>query len=216
LNLRRREGTRGQSLAEFALVVPIFLILLFSVFEFAFVFNALLSVGHATRDAALVAAEAGNSDAADCVTLRAIEGDIGAPADRSRIQTVLIYRSDANGNVNNSNTYTRTGATVEGSESTTCTLGDGSKLTVPYKGSAIGYKASTRCNVVAGCCKDGAGNVIPKTDATCPSGTTPLTLDTIGVRIFYRHKWITPLAGLGGNGGANLVQSTTMRMEPVL
>ena len=55
---RRRSG-RGQSLVEFSLVFPFFLILLFSVIEFSFALNALLSVDFATREAALAAAEAG-------------------------------------------------------------------------------------------------------------------------------------------------------------
>ena len=54
-------GSRGQSLVEFALVFPIFLLLLFGIIEFAFVFNAQLSLNYATRDAALIAAEAGNN-----------------------------------------------------------------------------------------------------------------------------------------------------------
>ena len=65
--------------------------------EFAFVFNALLSIGHATRDAALVAAEAGNAAEADCLILQQVEADVSAPADKGRIQQVVIYRSDQNG-----------------------------------------------------------------------------------------------------------------------
>lgn len=202
--------TEGQSLAEFALVFPLFLIIIFSILEFAFVFNALLSVGHAARDAALIAAEAGNSAAADCMTLRSIEADIGAPASAKRVQNVLIFRSDANGTIKNSNSYSRSG-------STTCTMADGSKVTVPYSATTTGYKPIGRCNVVKGCCKDATGAVTPLIETTCPPNTTLQTLDTIGVRITYRHNFITPLAtfvALGG--GRTLTQSTTMRMEPVL
>jgi Flp pilus assembly protein TadG len=181
----------------------IFLILVLSVFEFAFLFNALLSVGHATRDAALIAAEAGNAGSADCVTLRAIEDDMGPPANKTRITQVMIYRSDANGTVKNSNTYVRTGvATQNDPESTTCTMADNSKLTVPYKVTSTGYPAITRCNIVAG----------------CPIGAPTQTLDTIGVKITYQHVWVTPLANFLGGGAATttVVQSNTMRMEPVL
>jgi Flp pilus assembly protein TadG len=177
------------------MIIPLFLVMVLSVFEFAFMFNALLSIGHATRDAALIAAEAGNAGSADCVILRAIEDDVTAPASKARITQVLIYRSDANGTVKNSNTYVR-------SNSTTCTMADGKLLTVPYQATATGYPAATRCNIVAG----------------CPIGAPTQTLDTIGVRITYTHNWVTPLANFigGGGGSTTVVQSNTMRMEPVL
>ena len=174
----------------------IFITMLMGFLEFAFVFNALLSVGHASRDAALIAAEAGNNTGADCVILAQIEKDVTAPADRSRISQVVIYRADQNGAVymGQQNVYTRTG-------STPCTLSDGTSLTVPYSisGSAL-YPMATRCNVQAGC------------DADHPS------VDTIGVKITYQHRWLTPLANLVslGGTGTTLVQSNAMRMEPVL
>ena len=180
------------------MIIPLFLVLILSVFEFAFMFNALLSIGHATRDAALIAAEAGNAGSADCVILRAIEDDITAPTSKTRITQVLIYRSDANGTVKNSNTYVRSD-----SDSTSCTMADLSILTVPYKATATGYPATTRCNIVGG----------------CPNGAPTQPLDTIGVRITYTHNWVTPLGNfLGSGGGATttIVQSNTMRMEPVL
>ncbi len=94
-------------------------------------------------------------------------------------------------------------------------MADGTKLTVPYSANSIAYKATSRCNVVKGCCKDASGNVVPFTDS-CPPGTTFRTLDTIGVRIAYRHKWVTPAGSVVGSGNLDLVQSNTMRMEPVL
>ena len=84
----RRSSSRGQSLVEFALVFPIFLTMVMGLFEFAFVFNALLSIGHATRDAALVAAEAGNAARRDCAILQQVEDDVTAPADAPRIAEV--------------------------------------------------------------------------------------------------------------------------------
>ena len=43
-------GPHGQSLVEFALVFPIFFILLLGIIEFAFVFNAMLAVNFASRE----------------------------------------------------------------------------------------------------------------------------------------------------------------------
>lgn len=189
----RRSG--GQALVEFALVFTIFVTMLMGFLEFAFMFNALLSIGHATRDAALVAAEAGDSADADCVILDQVEKDVTAPADRTRITQVTIYRSDQNGAVigGQQNVYTRGGSTV-------CTMPDGTTLSVPYTASGtLGYLATGRCNVLAGC---GSGR----------------TLDTIGVKVEYQHVWVTPLANLValGGTGTTLVQANAMRMEPVL
>ena len=115
----------GQALVEFALVFTIFVTMMMGFLEFAFMFNALLSIGHATRDAALVAAEVGNSVDADCVILDQVERDVTAPADRTRITQVTIYRSDQNGAVigGQQNVYTRGGSTV-------CTMTDGTTLSV--------------------------------------------------------------------------------------
>lgn len=198
---RRRADARGQTLVEFALVFPIFMLLVIGIIEFAFVFNALLSIGHATRDAALIAAEAGNAASADCVILQTIEQDVSAPADLNRIQQVSIYRSNQNGAIIAENLYTRTGVMTPGPSATTCTLPNGSSLTVPYQATSTGYPFGSRCNVSAGC---------PDT-ATRP-------LDTIGVKIVYQHTWVTPLANLVslGGSGVTLTQANAMRMEPVL
>ena len=135
----RRARQAGQSLVEFSLVIPIFLILLMAVIEFAFLMNGQLSINYATRDAALVAAEAGNAVGADCVILQKVEQDVTAPANPANIWQVQIFWTNANGqpldtsgNVTTfgsasqaADTYTRTG-------STTCTFADGTTLTVPY------------------------------------------------------------------------------------
>jgi len=197
--------SRGQSLVEFALVFPVFMLMIIGFVEFAFVFNALLSIGHATRDAALIAAEAGNAAEADCLILQQVENDVGAPADKARIQQVVIYRADQNGAVylGQQNVYMRTGLYTPGN-STSCTLADGSTLTVPYTTTAPTYPAASRCNILAG-----------STNGCLPGHPS---VDTIGVKITYRHTWLSPIANfvsLGGSG-VTLVQSNAMRMEPVL
>jgi Flp pilus assembly protein TadG len=53
-NTRRRRSQRGQSLAEFALVVPVFLILLFGVVDFSLGLKAWLTVTNASREGARV------------------------------------------------------------------------------------------------------------------------------------------------------------------
>lgn len=194
---RRHPRSKGQALVEFALVFPIFFVLLMGLIEFGLVFNAILSINFASRDGSLIAAEAGNSSGADCVILNKVELGIGAPSSTSRVQKVEIYKADKNGAQIGStvNTYLRTG-------SKTCNMPDGTTMTVPYSMSgSAGYDETNRCNVQGGCAPN-----------------KPAGVDTIGVKITYRYDWFTPMGSFIGLGISNftLVQSNAMRMEPVL
>ena len=100
----RRASQAGQSLVEFSLVIPLFLVVLMAVIEFSFLMNGQLSINYATRDAALIAAEAGNAgldaqndDLADCVILQKVQQDVTAPASTSNITQVQIYWTNATG-----------------------------------------------------------------------------------------------------------------------
>ena len=190
---RTGRPSRGQALVEFALVFPIFIVLLLGIIEFAFLFNALLSVNYAARDAALAAAEAGNGVGSDCVILDAVDRAVGAPADENRITTVEIYQATANGVlINTPTTYTRGGTTSGAACGAT-------GLSVPYTKTADGYTEANRCNVLAGC---GVGHA---------------TVDNVAVRISYVHRYVTPLQNfLGGGATLSFDRSSVMRMEPIL
>lgn len=205
-----RSTTGGQSLVEFALVVPIFLLLMMGLIEFAFLMNGLLSINYASRDAALIGAEAGSGLGADCQILEKVEQDISAPASASNITEVQIYWTnstgqllDTSGNVTSGagqavDSYSRTGSTM-------CTLADGSTRTVPYSLDGVAtYPDSARCNDIGG------------TTEGCQPGHPGL--DTIAVAITYHDTWRTPLHALLGmlGGGWTVTQSSPMRMEPVL
>jgi Flp pilus assembly protein TadG len=195
----------GQSLVEFALVWPIFVVTLMAIVEFGFAFHSMLSINYASRNAALLGAEAGEAAGADCIILESVEDDVTAPLDPQRITSVEIFRSDQNGAQMGSsvNRWTRTG-------STTCNLTGAVSITVPYSRQSNGYREGSppvgdRCDVLAGCGVGHAG------------------LDTIGVRIGYDHAWVTPLAGatglLGGGtmagSGWTFEKANAMRMEPI-
>lgn len=189
----------GQTLVEFAMVFPLFVTMIMGLIEFAFVFNALLSVNYAARDAALAAAEAGDGLGSDCVILSAVDSAVGAPTNDNRITTVEIYKANPNGGMIGSPTvYTRAG-------STSCTFIDGTTATVNYTLSANGYPEASRCNLLGGC-----------TDIN--GVITSATVDNIGVRISYNHGWVTPLRNFigGGPGGLDFDRSSIMRMEPIL
>lgn len=199
-----RRSSRGQSLVEFALLVPLFIVLLMSLVEFAFAFNALLNTNYASRGAGLLAAQAGNASAADCIILSEIEQKIGAPAERRQISRVEIQRTNPSG------TTTYATSAYQRSGSMSCTLNDGRTMAVPYSAVSSGYPPSQRCTVLP------------------PSGCTTMTparstVDTIAVQISYTYRWHTPLravlplvgGSLGGNG-FDIVQRNAFRMEPTL
>ena len=51
---RRRARSRGQSVVEFALVVPIFLLILFGIMDFGFILYSRMTVINAARDGARI------------------------------------------------------------------------------------------------------------------------------------------------------------------
>ncbi|TMF27724.1 MAG: pilus assembly protein [Chloroflexi bacterium] len=188
-----REGTdRGQALIEFAIVLPIFLLLIFGLVEFGVLLNAASTVNFVSRAAALLAAEGGKTEGTDCQVLRAIERDLTPPTTPSRVARVEIYWSDSNGNQIGSNvqSYDRTG-------SLTCSYGGGASVTIPYTLTTADYPESDRCDALDGC------------------DVAHTTVDTIGVRITYTHQWVTTF-GKFIAGSITFQRSTAVREEPTL
>jgi Flp pilus assembly protein TadG len=189
---------RGQALVEFALVIPIFLVMLIGIIEFALALNSVLTINFATREAALVAAEAGNADGADCVILAKVEQSMGSPSNAAQISEVRVFKSDKNGVALATNRYVRSG-------SMSCTFST-TTVTVPYSLSGTeNYPDTKRCNVLAGC---------------APNAPMPATtaVDHVGVSMTYTYVWHTPLKSLIDLNGTGyvLTKSNSMRMEPVL
>jgi Flp pilus assembly protein TadG len=184
------QASDAQALVEFALVLPVLMLVIFGVLEWAFLENALTTTNLASRDGALLAAEGGSTAGIDCMVLQRIERGMVVPTRRQQIQQIVIYWSNANGAQigTNQNVYTRSG-------SFTCTLSTGTTITVPYTRSVNNYPESVRCNVLAGCAS-------PHT-----------SLDTIGVTVTYQHQWATPFGSFIAPSFA-FTRSTAVRMEP--
>jgi Flp pilus assembly protein TadG len=182
---------RGQSLVEFAVVFPLFWTVLIALVEFSFGFQSVLAVSFASRNAAVIASEAGPAAMADCAVLRSIESDVTAPASAGQIQTVDIYWTDANGVV-------KAGATTTYTRSTSSTIPcvvNGTAFTAPYTRTADGYPMASRCSIRSGC----AGHA---------------GVDTVGVKITYIYPFHTPYGAVLGGTGWTLGRSSEMRMEP--
>ena len=179
-------AARGQSLVEFALVFPLFIIALLATIEFSFALNAVLAVDFASRDAALAAAEAGNGDGADCSILKAVDSSLTAPASSSSITEVRIFKSDSNG------TPLGPADVYDVSCAAAC-------AGMPYHLVSETYPNSDRCNELAGC------NVQTSVDTIGVQVTYAYTWKT-------PLHGILPMAG----DGYHVVRSNAMRMEPVL
>jgi Flp pilus assembly protein TadG len=194
---RRRRGhpnaERGQSVVEFALIFPVFILLVIGLIEFAVTFGIMLNVNYASRAAALLAAEVGNRTGADCIILNAVDESLSGVSNKAEIEEIRIYWADANGVELAANVYERGGPT-------TCTFSSGTTLTVPYTSILLNYPDAVRCTVLAGC------------------GGAHDGLDTIGVTIEFHHSWLTPLPNLVQvpPAGLTFTRSNTMRMEPTL
>jgi hypothetical protein len=192
-------------LVEFALVIPVFLVVFVAITEFSFLFVSYSSIGFASHDAVQIAATLGDTAGADAAVLQRVDRDIAAPADATKIKSVDIYWVD---------TSYSDGRPVSGAENIwnydggnhPFTLPDGTVIQLPFIAGATGYPEATRCNV-----NQGVG-CLPT------NGKTHSSIDTIGVKISYQYVWMTPFPGLiGGSGSGPLLTSTNiMRLEPVL
>lgn len=186
-------------MVEFALVLPIFLIVLLAFVEFGIAFSTLNSLNAMSRDLALYASEAGNQGGSDCTVLLILEDEFSRTSNPDGIANVQIYWSDKNGNVVNAamNQYDRTGTM-------NCTDIHGAVQTLPYTAASATYPEASRCPVIKGC-------------PSPPAAFDHQGLDTIGVRLTYIYDWRTPLGDLLGFVGPPTFHATQeMRIEPVL
>ena len=58
IRIRRKNGEKGQALAEFALLIPIFLILLFAIVDFGMGFHSWITITNSAREGARLGAVA--------------------------------------------------------------------------------------------------------------------------------------------------------------
>lgn len=172
---RRLAGERGQGLVEFALVVPLFLLILVTMIDFGMAFYTNLTVQYASREGARVgSALAAGSSTLPCAQVdnyvmaavqRVLESaglaiDLNASGGGG-VSWVKIYKADASGvgwTSSTVNTWTFSagaGPTVDG------------RVLDFVKSGSDGWSACGRSN-----------------------GTPP---DSIGVAINYTYAWITPI-----------------------
>jgi len=92
--LRHRD--EGTSMLEFAIVLPVLLLILIGLAEFGLGFRDMLTVNSASREGARVASAVGDDASADCVAIEAAAAAlIGVEIDN--VQQVWIFKADAAG-----------------------------------------------------------------------------------------------------------------------
>ena len=184
---------------------PIFIMLLLGIIEFAFMFNAVLSANYATRDASLIAAEAGSNPGADCVIIAKVLADMQAPVDNTSVSQVIIYRAKPSGDpwngsyTGSGNVWDRTGTIANPSGTTDCSA---------YGGLAALPFAMTSSNYPEGLpnLNNGTGGRCTYLNG-CPDNTLR-TRDAIGVQLTYNYTWHTPLRQLRAPAAATASRSS--------
>ena len=133
-------------MVEFALILPMFLLVVIAFIEFAFAFSTLNAINYVARNVALIVAEGGSRSGTDCSALGVLEREFGATSNRAGIVSVEVYFSDQNGRVigGEVNRYDRNGTL-------TCTDLDLDSQVVPYTVGSTTYAETSRCSVLAGC-----------------------------------------------------------------
>lgn len=191
-----RASGRGQSLVEFALVLPLMLLILFGMMEFGFVFSHHLTLEYATREGARLGAAlgAGTDDApcsgtspepVDWQIIAAVQRVITSPGSQvppARINQIRIYKATATG----AETAGVVNVWVPGSGPTV----DGEPLQFTPSG-GTGWSACGR-----------------------NSGASP---DSIGISLVYSYGYVTPLGtfmGIVGPPTFTISDRTIMALNP--
>lgn len=195
---RLRRSDSGAAVVEMAIVSIVLFTLLFGIIEFGIAFSKRLTVANATESAARVGTGvAGTTDKADIIILNTLEGAINSGVAEDIIHEVWIYEANANGEPVSLGTATN--KYVYDTTNPNCTW---SPCPDPDEMGAI-------------------PTWLPGDRRT--SLSNPQGLSVVGVRVFFKHTWITSFLGyddLDCNDGATnppadcWVDTAIMRMEP--
>ncbi len=197
----RRTGERGQSLVEFTMVVPVFIMILFGILEFGLAFDHGLTLNYATREGARMGSALSDGSTlvspatcgdVDKYVISAVERVLTSEGSPVRdhlgdISSIVIYKANSAGNPIGSNTNTWT---------------PGSGPTVDGRALHFAAPASNGW-------------------ATCSRSNATTAPDSIGVRITYTYNFSTPLGnvlrlvGGSGSGSLQINDKTVMALNPL-
>lgn len=197
---RGREISRGQSLVEYAVTVPVFLMIVLGMLEFGFAFAHNLTLEYGTREGARVGSALANGsdlfpcgppvagaspvDAAIIAAVQRVLTSPGSQVDLNRIGEIHIYQSTTGG----TEVAGKVNRWVLGSGPPAYTGGP-NLLFKPVGG--IGWDTCTRLN-----------------------SANP---DSVGVSLTYDYKYVTPLGavlGFAGSPTMKMSDRTVMALNP--
>jgi len=178
---RKHTAERGQGLVEFALILPIVMLLMVSILEFGKAFNDQLEIGYASREGARAGAALGNGGVSGCtggndptgvdaVIIAAAQRIMKAPGSDvalADIVSIRIFRATSSGAVDGSHVNIWTYSAGAGPD---VDPGPGATK-VDFVQRAVGWPACTRVN-------------------------TGGSADSLGVTITYDYRLTTPLGAI--------------------
>lgn len=175
---------RGANLVEFAIVVPIILLVVIGILEVGVAFRDLLTVSNAAKEGVRVVAAMGDDPMSDCVVLTKTSSALASSIPLANLVTIQIFRADSDGNqiALDTNVYTL----PVGADPTDCTEWSPNPTDI----GSLDWSPLDR-NVKIG----------PGSD-----------LDIAGVRITYTHNWITGFPPFFGSFVVD--EATVSRLEP--
>jgi len=215
--LRRPQG--GQGLVEFAMLVPVFLLILLGMLEFGFAFNHNMTLEYATREGARAGAAMADGSQKDTtcgngtlltavnvdpLIIAAVQRVLESPGslvDMAQITDVRIYQVSNTGSVSSTLVNVWKYRVPNASNPPVPCLSSGQLLDF-YESSHGWDTGPTLANPAA----------TPR-----DNGATP---DSIGVSITYTYQFRSALGGIlrffGGSGAASLTMSdkTVMALQP--
>ena len=160
----RRDPESGATMLEFALAVPVVILLIVGLVEFGFGFIDLQTVASSTTSGARVGSVFGSVDLADEIIQDAVTDGLSDLRASSQVQELWVYQSNSSGDVvdetNTTNKYTPVFA-PDGSVTGWVTVQDP-------------WVPATRT-----------------TDLSLTVGT--INRDYLGVRVIFKHEWVTGL-----------------------
>lgn len=96
--LTKRKNERGATMVEMAIVMPLLLLILISIFELGGAFRDYLTVSNSVRDGVRILSASGDDAEADCRAILAAVDTLELAGRFADVDRIEIYKADSNGN----------------------------------------------------------------------------------------------------------------------
>lgn len=188
---KRFEGDRGATLIEAAVVTPLFVLLIFAIFELGLAFRDQLTVQNGSQEGVRAASIKGNQPDADFAVLRAVEYGLDATG-TDIVDYVVVFKADG----------------PEGVLPPACRASSQAGLCNRYTSAHFRALLDNAAGNDTGNFRCGALD-----RAWCPTGreaSLSAGPDYVGVHIEVTHKYLTGILG----GSVGLGSTSILPIEP--